>query len=220
MPLDDGYGVLIGDLVSHERDPDENFGQWFHLKIKVDAAGVEYEGAIDVDSKTSDIGVEWRVVPIAEKDIAPVLAMGDGFHDLPSTPTSGAIDYIRSPMFRVKLGCVFVMMPSPLLKLLMKLFEGLLNQWTQGNYLQASEALEEVLDGAGKCLVWGEPYTSDNGLHNIHQNQGDPPGDWYEANGIWQDGGTIVQKPDGSWVAFINKFTSQAYTTNDLGQPL
>jgi uncharacterized protein YukJ len=40
-------------------------------------------------------------------------------------------------------------------------------------------------------------------MHNIHQNQGDPAGSqWWGENGIWQDGGTLAEQPDGSWIAF------------------
>jgi uncharacterized protein YukJ len=32
------------------------------------------------------------------------------------------------------------------------------------------------------------------GMHNIHQNQGDPAGSqWWNDNGIWQDGGRSKQ---------------------------
>ena len=57
-------------------------------------------------------------------------------------------------------------------------------------------------------------------MHNIHQNQGDPPGtQWYAENGIWQDGATVVHRPDGQYDVFLSKFTSQSYETDDLGHP-
>jgi uncharacterized protein YukJ len=30
----------------------------------------------------------------------------------------------------------------------------------------------------------------------------------------------MAEQPDGSWIAFINKFTSQSYRTDDQGHPL
>jgi uncharacterized protein YukJ len=85
----------------------------------------------------------------------------------------------------------------------------------------ASTALERILVPGKRVLVWGEPFTTGNGMHNIHQNQGDPSGSqWWPENGIWQDGGTLAEQPDGSWIAFINKFTSQSYRTDDQGHPL
>jgi uncharacterized protein YukJ len=86
---------------------------------------------------------------------------------------------------------------------------------------QGSTALERILVPGKRVLVWGEPFTSGNGMYNIHQNQGDPAGSqWWAENAIWQDGGTLAEQPDGSWIAFINKFTSQSYRTDDQGHPL
>ena len=56
------------------------------------------------------------------------------------------------------------------------------------------------------------------GMHNVHQNQGDPADSpWWGENGIWQDSGTMAEQPDGRWVAFISKFTTQAYCTDNNG---
>ena len=53
-------------------------------------------------------------------------------HDLQHTPSSGAWDYIRSALFRVRLGCLFVMMPDAVTRVLMQIFEALLNVWQRG----------------------------------------------------------------------------------------
>jgi uncharacterized protein YukJ len=182
---------------------------------------VEYRCAVDVDSHQSNTGVEWRVVDVNAADVATVLALAPGYHDLQHTPSSGAWDYIRSTVFRVRLGCLFVVMPDAVTRLLVQIFEGLLNTWQRGNHVQASTALERILVPGKRVLVWGEPFTSGNGMHNVHQNQGDPAGSqWWAENGIWQDGGTLAEQPDGSWIAFINKFTTQSYRTDDQGHPL
>lgn len=58
-------------------------------------------------------------------------------------------------------------------------------------------------------------------MHNVHQNQGDPAGTtWWDENGIWQDGCTIIVKNDGRVFAFLNKFSSQAFQTDNEGHPL
>jgi uncharacterized protein YukJ len=57
-------------------------------------------------------------------------------------------------------------------------------------------------------------------LAHIHQNQGDPLGSrWSAENGIWQDGATVVERDDGSYAAFCNKFRTQSDRTDD-GRPL
>ncbi|MEU9302033.1 DUF2278 family protein [Streptomyces sp. NPDC048269] len=58
------------------------------------------------------------------------------------------------------------------------------------------------------------------GMHNIHQNQGDPHGsDRWEENGIRQDGATHTRRPDGRYDVFLNKFSSQKDHTDSDGPP-
>ncbi|MBK8461407.1 MAG: DUF2278 family protein [Micropruina sp.] len=38
-------------------------------------------------------------------------------------------------------------------------------------------------------------------------------------NAIWQDGATIAETADGQFLGFLNKFTTQAFKTDDLGRP-
>jgi uncharacterized protein YukJ len=72
-----------------------------------------------------------------------------------------------------------------------------------------------------KVLVLGEPFTSGLGVHNIHLNQGDPSGtSWWHENGTWQAGCTILQQSETGWTAFLNKFSSQSYLTDDPGHPI
>jgi hypothetical protein len=219
MPLD-RYGVLSGQLVSHHRDEPDNQGRWFHVNLAVRAGQADYRCAIDVDSHASNTGVEWRVIPIEARAIAALTALAPGYHDLPHTPTSGALDYVRSPWLRARVGCVFVTMPDPVVQFLLGLLGAIINAWQRGDHLQASTALEGILHPGRRVLVWGEPFTSGLGMHNVHQNQGDPAGSrWWGDNGIWQDGGTVAEQPDGRWVAFISKFTSQSYRTDANGHP-
>lgn len=218
--LKDGYGVLVGTLSSHDRDPKDDFGRWFHVHLHVDAQGHSYDCAIDVDSHASNVGVEWKVIALRPNEWASITGLAPGVHLLANNASSGALDYVRDPRLTPRLGCVFVTMPDALTRLIMELASGLLGAWQKGNHEQATAALEGILEVGQKVYVFGEPFKTGYGLHNIHQNQGDPLGSqWSDENGIWQDGGTIVQHADGSMVAFISKFTSQAYKTDSQGHP-
>lgn len=218
MPLD-RYGVLVGTLVSHHRDTPDAQGQWFHVNLAVDAAGQRYRGAVDVDSHQSATGVEWKVLTLTASDLGPAAALGEGYHDLAMTATSGAVDYVRSAWMRPPAGCVFFAQPRGFLKALLDLLARPV-PWSQGSNLDAASALEPLLAGNPRILIFGEPFTTGLGMHNIHQNQGDPAGSqWWDENGIWQDGATVVKRPDGSYPAFVNKFTSQAYRTDSQGHP-
>jgi hypothetical protein len=218
MALNDGYGVLVGTISDYFRDPPDNFGRYFHGNLRVTAGTATYRCAIDVDSHQSAVGVEWRVLRIGMAEVAGLVGLGPGLHPLASTPTSGALDYVRSPMLRDRVGCLL------LLRALLRLAGGVAATWKRGTSLQALTDLEPLVmttRAAGlTALVFGEPFRDRTGMHNIHQNQGDPPGSpWAAENGIWQDGCTLLQQDAATFAVFMNKFTSQAYVTDDAGRP-
>ena len=209
MVLGNGYGVLIGTKSGYERDVP---GRFVHSHLFITTDTTQYDCAIDVDDNGQPDGHQWSII----KDLDPqsfgsVLESDDGWYPLPSTPDSGALDYLRSPAFA-----------------------GL--QWVSGGTEDASDALESVIEDGDRFYIFGEPFAnsphhssrhrsahrgSAHGVHNIHQNQGNEIGGGHdEENGIWQDGAVIVQKSDGSLVAFLNRFTGQADSTDDSGSPI
>lgn len=214
-----GYGVLVGTLVSSHRDLPDQQGRWFHVNLEVNAAGRAYRCAVDVDSKQSAVGVEWKTVSLSASDLGPVAALAEGYHDLAMTPSSGAVDIVRSAWLRPSTGCLTAFVPGSFRRFLGRLSRSV-PAWTQGSNLDAATALEALLVGGPRVLIYGQPFTVGLGMHNIHQNQGDPPdSQWAAENGIWQDGATVVRRPDGSVAAFVSKFTSQSYVTDNDGHP-
>ncbi|GEA84201.1 hypothetical protein CWIS_10805 [Cellulomonas sp. A375-1] len=219
MPLEHGYGVLVGTLTSHERDTPDNQGRWFHVNLQVQTPAGSYRCAVDVDSAKSAIGVQWRTFGVSARDLGPVATMTPGFHFLASNPTSGAVDLIRHPAFRPRGGCLFVTAPPAWLQAIITWLAE--HAWTAGDNVAAATALESVLQVGARTLVFGEPFTSGLGVHNIHQNQGDPAGSqWWDDNAIWQDGATLVLRPDGGYAVFVSKFSSQSSATDADGHPL
>ncbi|GAA1183295.1 hypothetical protein F4556_000688 [Kitasatospora gansuensis] len=97
------YGVAIGTLHDFTRDPIHDFGQWYHGHLFLDTPVGVYQSALDVDAPGS-VGVSYRLVDdLRSADIAALRVRPDGFHHLPSSPTSGALDYVRSPLLRNRL---------------------------------------------------------------------------------------------------------------------
>jgi uncharacterized protein YukJ len=93
--------------------------------------------------------------------------------------------------------------------------------WNSGTGIQALTALESIISQGSRCYIFGEPFTSGLGVHNIHQNQGDPIGSGFDAeNAIWQDGGTVVETAQGQFLAFLNKFKTQSFRTDSNGRPI
>jgi hypothetical protein len=223
MPLNHGYGVVVGALDHYQRDPINNFGQYYHENLFVDTPAGMYHCAIDVDTKMTNDGIEWRVIPLTESEMKGVAVLADGWHALTSINSSGALDYVRTAAFH-RPGCSIVFVRfDPLLEMLRRWFNIWMNPpWRAGTSIEALNVLEPLLNASKRIFVFGEPFTFGGlGVHNIHQNQGDPAGSqWWQENGIWQDGGTIIQKQDNSFVAFINKFKTQSYYTDTNGHPV
>src|SRR5215207_8110842 len=115
-----------------------------HGVCRVHVAGND-RCAIDVDSKQSATGVEWKVVPLRQPEWSALLGLAPGYHELARTATSGAIDYVRSSGFLPNLGCVFVTMPDPWIRRLIELFSGGPAQaWQQGTSIEAASAIEPL----------------------------------------------------------------------------
>lgn len=221
MPFDH-YGVLSGTLYRHYRDRPDNQGRWFHVHAEVDAPGRRYHCAIDVDSHQSNVGVHWKTFILDASAIGPAATLPQGLHDLAPTPDSGALDYLRHPALVDRSGVLFQRRPPSWLQELLDLFGS--RPWQEGSNLDAATALEPMLTPGRRILVFGEPFDDgpggEAGVHNIHQNQGDPAGSqWWLENGIWQDGATLTQRPDGRWDVFLNRFSSQSDHTDPAGHP-
>jgi hypothetical protein len=218
MPLANGYGVVIGTKHDYYRDPPDNFGRYYHGNLVVHAPLGNYHCAIDVDPKSMPDGIQWRIVTLRPADVASLKALPDGWHPLASTPTSGALDYPRSPVLHPPIMIYTVRHDSCLSRLL-----GWIRwnpPWNSGTGFQALTDLEGILTQGVRFYVFGEPFSTGLGVHNVHQNQGDPVGGGHDAeNAIWQDGATIAETADGRFLAFLNKFKTQSFRTDNAGRP-
>jgi len=129
------------------------------------------------------------------------------------------LDYVRSPLLHGFTGCLTVI-ASPIIDFFNKLLRALFEAWTDSTGDNALDVMDSLLTVGGKVYVFGAPYTTGRGVHDIHMNQGDPPGQFQHLDAIWQDGGTIVQRPNGELVAFLTKFSTQSLSTDDSGLPV
>jgi hypothetical protein len=219
MGLANGYGVLIGMKSGYARDPPDNFGRYYHGNLSVQAPDGVYKCAIDVDPKSMPDGVQWRLVKIRPSQFANIKSLANGWHMLASNSTPGALDYIRSSVLHLPIIIWNVRYNSCLSRFLD--FIRWNPPWNSGTGFQALTALETIIDQGVRFYVFGEPFTSGKGVHNIHQNQGDPIGGGHDReNAIWQDGGTIVETAQGEFYALLNKFKTQSFKTDNLGRPI
>ncbi len=218
MPLN-GYGVLIGTLNRFSREDPDNYGSWYHGKLYVDTPAGQYECAVDVSSP-SGVKIQYRVVHnLSQKLFGTISALAPGWHVLACTANSGALDYIRSPLLHQFVGCMTIIF-SPLVQWINSMLRTAYEAWTESTGDNALNLMDSLLTIGGKVYVFGAPYTTGRGVHDIHMNQGDPPGQFQHLDGIWQDGGTIIERPNGELVAFLTKFETQSLRTDDDGLPV
>lgn len=93
--------------------------------------------------------------------------------------------------------------------------------WIHSNGDNALDALAPDLHAAQRIYIFGERYEdATSGVHDVHMNQGDPAGSqWYDSDGIWQDGAVACQAADGSVVIWQVRFNTQRLNTDGQGHP-
>jgi uncharacterized protein YukJ len=219
MPLA-RYGVLKGRPVSRRLAS----GSSPHYQIQVvDEDGTNFRLAVNVLSQQAPSEVMYYVKPFFVHPLTAIVEqLPSGFHELPSRPDSGALDFIRGNLLQPEL-----MIPLP---------------FTQpGPDNDLNEKLDQVVQRAmsdESALVyafgqrWGPENKADayfgfrpgNGVHDIHMNQGNSAR-FVKDDGVWQDGGLLFYFPNqNQWTAILLKFQSQAWHTDDttghtIGEP-
>jgi Uncharacterized conserved protein (DUF2278) len=217
MPLNHGYGVVVGTFASFTREDPNHFGHWYHGKLRVDTPAGRYEAALDVDTP-SGVGVSYRLVSgLRPGDIPLLAALPAGFTALDRTPIGGGLDYLRSSVLRdrCRLRRLSALRPAWLPWPWCRTFP-----WVRSDGDNALDVLEPLLRAATRIYVLGEPYTTGLGVHNVHLNQGDPPGPHRAEDGIWQDGAVICEHPSGAVHVWQIKFNTQSLHTDESGWPI
>ena len=225
MPLTE-YGVAIGSFVRFWRDNPDAYGKYLHghvvIRIPNGSGGFkEMEAAVDVNKPAGDIEY-FHPTKLDTTVFTPISSQVDGYHALARDEFSGALDYKRSKLIGLPLGCLIVF-----LVFWNWLTGGKLQAWTTNVGTDALNHLEGMFAAPGmiaKVYLFGEPFpiphgSIPDGLHDVHCNQGDPPGQFQRLDGIWQDGGVIVKYTDEHLEGFFVKFATQTLNTNDLGLP-
>jgi len=193
------------------------------------------------------VGVAYRLVDeLTLSDLGAVGGLASGYHALAPNATSGALDYVRSDALRdnqvvrtlrrlvparrppdavdaviARLHPVTRLIPRQLIERT----PGVRRRaapWIDSNGDNALDALAPHLDRAARIYLFGDRYRNDGkGVHDVHMNQGDPFGSqWWESNGIWQDGGVACEATDGGVVIWQVRFKTQRVPTDEQGHPI
>jgi hypothetical protein len=204
------YGVVVGQFVNYSTDQ----GQWLHVDLNIQAGDVQYQAAVDVNEPNGLF--QYQVFDNLDISLfTQISALPDGWHHLDSNPTSGAMDYARSPILQRPLGCLLM-----LFGFLNAIFRSNIQEWTNVTGNEAGEALVAMVNGSTRVFAFGAPYTTGNGVHDVHCNQGDPPGPFQALDGVWQDGCVFAMKAGGTLSAYLGKFSTQTLNTDNNGLPI
>ncbi len=210
------YGVLQGKVDRFKREDDLDSP---HLQIRViDRNNAVWRVPVNVLSGDGSLLIFHRVDPLQSHPIlASLSSLAPGFNLLPAGDRSAtkSLDFLRAPLFDWPTG-VEVAPSRP----------------GANNDLQDSltTELENLKAQGGDIFVFGEkfpkqgqpstPRPSDvefgttQGVHQIHLNQGNPPGRFESDNGTFQDGG-IILKFANRYVGLFLRFQTQWLPTDD-----
>jgi uncharacterized protein YukJ len=206
MPVEN-YGVWKGKPIeytyqTHVEDPKSP-----HLTLVfTDNKGNNETAAINIKSgDRSDSRLAfWTVTEFQNPLTQKLRSLSTGFHNLAGTDEQGpnglALDYIRSDIFQRRTG-----------RLLPHDIPGARNDIID----VLAPILDEAIRNGATVFIYGSRFGDKKGIHNVHMNQGSPQR-WARDNGVYQDGGIILQFED-HWEAIFIGFASQAVDTVDSG---
>ena len=217
MPLQKGYACLkgrpIGNRIASSRKP--------HYQVHISANGVHYRIAINVQSSDGS-EVQYLVRSHFVHPLTDALSpLAQGRNSVASQPGGVALDFIRG-----NLAQPWEFVPLPMSA------NGPDNDLNEKIDAYVQRAMS---DETAMVYAFGEPWGPEpgkaddyfgflpgDGIHDIHMNQGNPPGSFASDNGPWQDGGLIFEFPnEQQWVAVFLKFQSQAWhSDDDVGDPI
>jgi uncharacterized protein YukJ len=214
MPIHQ-YSVLKGTPLSGAVSADSRP----HYLIEIDANGTQWQIAVNVESDTGNGTSAEVLYRLAENwtppDAAALEALPVGVTSLAGKDANPAIDYVRSTINS---------QPGQPLITRAQLTELPLPGKTSSQNLKNAVIQflnQAIADKAGTIYAFGALYTTGNGIHDIHMNQGNPAGDHAQDNGIWQDGLLVFQMPGAGavaqWTAIFVAFQEELWTTDNSG---
>lgn len=201
------YGVWVGKpvRVSSERIVDDSESPHIHLFYD-DGEGGKYDGSkrasINVKSKSkiSEL-VFWLIQDFQHPITDHLRDLGKGFNEIQSQSGTIALDYIRGNLMDLSKGRALPH-DKP------DAHDDIID------FVQPE--LQAAINRGATIYLFGEPYSDNQGIHDVHMNQGSQGG-FTKYNGIWQDGGIVMHFLDEDrFSAIFLAFASQAIHTKEV----
>ncbi|PEQ61062.1 YukJ family protein [Bacillus cereus] len=220
MPVNH-YGVLKGVAIEREEERQDKKSPHYQI-LMIGEENVKYRIAVNAQSLEEQPELLYLVDESFDASAITILpTMDNGFTPIDENNKEIALDYLRSGLFN----------PSRMQTLPSSL-EG------ENNDLQDlfNKYIPKAINEEATIYIYGSKFGPEkqvdkvfhfkptNGMHNVHMNQGneDKPGhkkDFSGDNGIYHDGGILIQYKDNHWVAIFLAFQSQSWCTDDRGYP-
>jgi uncharacterized protein YukJ len=185
--------------------------------LVVDENETKFRVAVNVESNNQPVDLQYYIDADFQNAIISQLGtLASTFTALDSQPGGLALDYVRGGLFPL----------DQVDQLFAIAAEKPLSQLLDAQIQQAIAEPDAFLCAFG--TRWPESNTPDqpfgfvpdNGIHNIHMNQGDTDSSFASENGPWQDGALLIFLPSTQkWTAIFLKFQSQSWQTDANGQP-
>lgn len=207
------YHIFAGRYDRGLMAPDAN-----HFEIKLNTGGDFYRIAVNVRSKDGSMLLSYVDENFQHEVCNRILEAfpSDGVYDINTTEKRKqfGMDFLRRNM----VGNFNNMIPLP------NNAPGLDNDLEDKLRLALDKS---KADPQARVFAFGEKWRStankdkyfpeikDQGLHDIHMNQGNPTGSFDKDNGVFQDGGLLIHFPTlNRWTAILLAFQTQFNSLN------
>jgi uncharacterized protein YukJ len=200
------YSVLKGDP-----EPGAVSGKNPHFRIPVNTASGMF--TVDVNVESTD-GSE--VLYLIDQNFTPpdpsaLAELASGITPLKSISGGLALDYVRE-----QIGGAPMILRDRMT--LLPIGGGTMKNGVAAVIKQA------IQDENGVLYAFGSSYADPDGqqgIHDIHMNQGNPSGPFEKDNAIWQDGALFLELPaTKQWIGIFLAFQTESWTTDNNGNPL
>jgi uncharacterized protein YukJ len=172
-----------------------------------------WDSAINVGTDDSDDLLRYKFAFDFHHPITEKLSTAEyGFNDLSEKKELPSLDFLRSDILTET------------------------GPWRDSDVMDGSlnaspvDTLKPLLDKAHSLgldvYIFGREYNTNDGIHDVHMNQGSTgsfintgAGNRGDHNRIWEDGAVLVDLGDGKRAAYFTAFTKQMVPTDDIGNP-
>ena len=199
-----------------------------HYHILVETENQQFDIAVNIaseDPKSADVRVLYALKPnITPPQVEALLSLSNGMFNLPAKGIVG-IDFVRDQLVTKEQMQLLPLFNSsqpiedqgePQIK---QLVEQVIAEKNAVLYAFGHRYEQRSAQQTTSNQAWG--FQPDDGIHNIHMNQGNSRGNHDDENGRGEDGALFIYLRDSNtWVGVYVAFQTQSFDNDSHGYPL